>query len=68
MGVVALLVIVEECDNTVPTKQGGLVFELQLHSGPYGSLSPGIILRVTPASSMIARRITPPEEPSRAMA
>ena len=41
---------------------------LRTHSGPYGSLLPGIILRSTPDSSMRTVRITPPEEPSRAIA
>ena len=41
---------------------------LRTHSGPYGSLLPGIILRSTPASSMRTVRITPPEDPSRAIA
>ena len=46
----------------------GRSMRLRTHSGPYGSLLPGIILRSTPDSSMRTVRITPPEEPSRAIA
>lgn len=48
-------------ETVAPSTTGG-------HNGPYGSLSPEMNLRSTPLSSITARRITPPDEPSRAIA
>ena len=38
------------------------------HSGPKGSLLPGTNLRSAPDSSILTVRMTPPDEPSRAIA
>ena len=38
------------------------------HESMKGSLSPATISRVTPVASMMTVRMTPPDDPSRAMA